>query len=189
MFSLKWAACPIFGLLIDIGALVSLFAGNARLHHGGGPRPAADVAPRACARLASRHCTNATRRRFAPSSSRELPPCPSGRAGYRGSSGLDVYGWMGSLATYGFIVTYALVCVALPHYLRATAPTAPARKLFRGSRRSRCCWRWWESLPRARGPLRKTALCLSGVFICRLLWFFVQRRGENAPQVERDLCA
>jgi amino acid transporter len=37
---------------------------------------------------------------------------------YGGSSGLDVYGWMGSLATYGFIVTYALVCVALPRYLR-----------------------------------------------------------------------
>ena len=36
----------------------------------------------------------------------------------RGASGLDVYGWMGSLATYGFIVTYALVCIALPRYLR-----------------------------------------------------------------------
>jgi amino acid transporter len=36
----------------------------------------------------------------------------------RGASGLDVYGWLGSLATYGFIVAYALVCVALPRYLR-----------------------------------------------------------------------
>jgi amino acid transporter len=36
----------------------------------------------------------------------------------RGASGLDVYGWMGSLATYGFIVAYALVCFALPRYLR-----------------------------------------------------------------------
>ena len=36
----------------------------------------------------------------------------------RGASGLDVYGWMGSLATYGFIVTYALVAAALPAYLR-----------------------------------------------------------------------
>jgi amino acid transporter len=36
----------------------------------------------------------------------------------RGASGLDVYGWLGSLATYGFIVAYALVCVALPKYLR-----------------------------------------------------------------------
>jgi amino acid transporter len=35
----------------------------------------------------------------------------------RGASGLDVYGWMGSLATYGFMVTYRLVCFALPRYL------------------------------------------------------------------------
>jgi len=32
---------------------------------------------------------------------------------------LDVYGWMGSLAPYGFYTwLYALVCVALPRYLR-----------------------------------------------------------------------
>ena len=36
----------------------------------------------------------------------------------RGATGLDVYGWMGSLATYGFIVDYALVSGALPRYLR-----------------------------------------------------------------------
>jgi amino acid transporter len=36
----------------------------------------------------------------------------------RGASGLDVYGWLGSLATYGFIVTYALVSISLPRYLR-----------------------------------------------------------------------
>jgi hypothetical protein len=36
----------------------------------------------------------------------------------RGASGLDVYGWMGSLATYGFIVAYALVSLALPAYLK-----------------------------------------------------------------------
>jgi amino acid transporter len=37
----------------------------------------------------------------------------------RGASGLDVYGWLGSLATYGFIVAYALVSMALPRYLLA----------------------------------------------------------------------
>ena len=37
----------------------------------------------------------------------------------RGASGLDVYGWLGSLATYGFIVAYALVSLALPRYLLA----------------------------------------------------------------------
>jgi amino acid transporter len=33
-------------------------------------------------------------------------------------SGETIYDWMGSLATYGFIVVYALVAVALPLYLR-----------------------------------------------------------------------
>ena len=35
-----------------------------------------------------------------------------------GTSGLDVYGWFGALGTYGFTVSYALVCYALPGYLR-----------------------------------------------------------------------
>ncbi len=33
-------------------------------------------------------------------------------------SGETIYDWMGSLATYGFIIVYALVAVALPLYLR-----------------------------------------------------------------------
>jgi amino acid transporter len=32
----------------------------------------------------------------------------------RGVSSADIYGWMGSLATYGFITVYGLVCIALP---------------------------------------------------------------------------
>ena len=36
----------------------------------------------------------------------------------KGASGVDVFGWMGSLAVYGFVVSYGLVCFALPRYLR-----------------------------------------------------------------------
>jgi len=39
----------------------------------------------------------------------------------RGASGFDVNGWMGSLATFGFIVAYLLVCLALPVYLYRNA--------------------------------------------------------------------
>jgi hypothetical protein len=42
-----------------------------------------------------------------------------------GASGLDVYGWLGSLATYGFSVAYALVCGALPSYLRRQGAIPP----------------------------------------------------------------
>jgi len=36
----------------------------------------------------------------------------------RGVSGSDIYGWMGSLAVYGFITCYWLAAVALPVYLK-----------------------------------------------------------------------
>ncbi|MGI8960896.1 MAG: APC family permease [Bryobacteraceae bacterium] len=35
----------------------------------------------------------------------------------RGASGFDINGWLGSLATYGFITSYVLVCVAMPLHL------------------------------------------------------------------------
>jgi amino acid transporter len=35
-----------------------------------------------------------------------------------GVSGSDIYGWMGSLAVYGFITCYGLAAVALPVYLK-----------------------------------------------------------------------
>ncbi len=36
----------------------------------------------------------------------------------RGVPGSDIYGWMGALATYGFLTAYALVCLAVPRFLR-----------------------------------------------------------------------
>ena len=109
---------PVLGLLIDIGVLVSLFAGTlacitaaARVlllmaHNG-----------LAHASLRTTHARNETPgRAVLVTGLAALLPVVVLAA--RGASGLDVYGWMGSLATYGFIVTYALVCIALPRYLR-----------------------------------------------------------------------
>jgi amino acid transporter len=112
------ARVPILGPLIDIGALISLFActlacitAAARVlllmaHNG--------IAHN---RLTMTHAQNRT-----PS----LAVIITGIAALlpvvvlaaRGASGLDVYGWMGSLATYGFIVAYGFVCAGLPRYLR-----------------------------------------------------------------------
>jgi amino acid transporter len=109
---------PVLGLLIDAGALISLFTGTlgcitaaARVlllmaHHG--------LAHRS---LRSTHVRNET-----PSHAVIVTGfaalLPVAILAARGASGLDVYGWLGSLATYGFIVAYALVCYALPRYLR-----------------------------------------------------------------------
>jgi len=124
------AGVPIFGLIIDIGALVSLFActlacitAAARVlllmsHHG-----------LAHSSLCVTHQRNETPGR-AILVTGIATALPTAILAARGASGLDVYGWLGSLATYGFIVTYALVCLALPGYLRRhAAPTAGARIL------------------------------------------------------------
>jgi amino acid transporter len=109
---------PVLGLLIDIGALVSMFAGTlacitaaARvlllMSHNG----------LAHGSLRATHALNKTPGR-AILLTGAAAVLPVAVLAARGASGLDVYGWMGSLATYGFIVTYALVCIALPGYLR-----------------------------------------------------------------------
>ncbi len=110
---------PIFGLLIDVGAIISLFAGTL-----------------ACISAAARVLLLMAHQGLAHQSFRtthvrnETPSCavvatgiaallPVAILAARGASGLDVYGWLGSLATYGFIVAYALVAIGLPRYLRA----------------------------------------------------------------------
>jgi amino acid transporter len=109
---------PVLGLLIDIGALVSLFAGTLAC---------ITAAARVLLLMAHNGLAHSS---FRATHSRNETPSRAvmvtGMAALipvvvlaaRGASGLDVYGWMGSLATYGFIVTYALVCIALPRYLR-----------------------------------------------------------------------
>jgi amino acid transporter len=109
---------PIFGLIIDIGAMISMFActlacitAAARVlllmaHHGlahGG--------------LRTTHVRNETP---GPAIivSGVAAVAPVVVLAMRGATGLDIYGWLGSMATYGFIVAYGLVCLGLPRYLR-----------------------------------------------------------------------
>jgi amino acid transporter len=120
---------PFLGQLIDIGVLVSLFAGTL-----------------ACVTAAARVLLLMAHNGLAHSSLRathvrhETPQraivltgiaalLPVAILAARGASGLDVYGWMGSLATYGFIVTYGLVAISLPRYLRANGAFHPAARI------------------------------------------------------------
>ncbi len=109
---------PIFGLLIDVGAIISLFAGTLACITAAA-RVLMLMAHRGLAHQALRktHVQNETPSRAVVITG-IAALLPVAVLAARGSSGLDVYGWMGSLATYGFIVAYALVAVGLPRYLR-----------------------------------------------------------------------
>ncbi|HEY0795813.1 MAG TPA: APC family permease [Acidisarcina sp.] len=112
------AGVPFLGPLIDVGALVSMFActlacttAGARVlmlmaHNGLAPR-----------RLMQAHTRNATPG-LAVIVVGALTVLPAAVLAARGVSGTNIYGWMGSLATYGFITVYGLVAIALPFYLQ-----------------------------------------------------------------------
>ncbi len=118
------------GLLIDIGALVSLFActlacitAAARvlllMAHGGLTHDGLRVT----------HARNETPGR-AVIVTGIAAVLPVAVLAARGVRGLDVYGWMGSLGTYGFIVAYGLTCLALPRYLRNHGVFRPGAQII-----------------------------------------------------------
>jgi len=109
---------PALGFVIDIGALFALFAGTLAC---------ITAASRLLLVLAHKGLAHDSMKATHPSN--ETPTAALLAAGIAvflpvivlaaiGTSGLDVYGWFGAIGTYGFTVSYALVCYALPGFLR-----------------------------------------------------------------------
>jgi amino acid transporter len=170
---------PVLGLLIDIGALVSLFAGTLacitaaarvlmRMSHDG----------LAHSSFGKTHLRNQTPNRAVVITG-IAAVLPVAILAGRGASGLDVYGWMGSLATYGFIVAYALVCLALPRYLREKAVFRPGAQVIP----------WLAGLamalalagnfyPVPEGPYGKLPYIYLAYLMAGLAWFAIRGRGK-----------
>jgi amino acid transporter len=176
---------PFLGLLIDIGALVSMFAGTlacvtaaARvlllMSHNG-------LAHRS---LRKTHPRNETPG-FAIGVTGAAAVLPVAILAARGASGLDVYGWMGSLATYGFIVTYALVSAALPRYLREHGAYRPGAQIIPFL----ACGAMLLALagnlyPVPEGPYGKLPYIYVGYLAAGLSWFFVRARIRKPALAE-----
>jgi len=112
------AGVNLLGPLIDFGALVSMFACTLacitaaarvlmRMGHNGLVHN----------RLGTAHHKNATPA-AAVLVTGFLTALPVVGLSLHGVTGFDIYGWMGSLAVYGFITTYGLAAIALPMYLK-----------------------------------------------------------------------
>jgi amino acid transporter len=176
---------PVLGLLIDMGALVSMFAGTlacitaaARVlllmaHNG-----------LAHGSLRNTHVRNQTPSRAVVITG-VAALLPVAVLAARGASGLDVYGWLGSLATYGFIVAYALVCVALPSYLREHGLFRPGAQIvpwLAGTAMLLALVGNFYPVP--EGPYGKLPYIYLAYLTAGLLWFAIRRRDNAAAPSE-----
>jgi amino acid transporter len=176
---------PVLGLLIDIGALVSLFAGTlacitaaARVlmlmaHNG----------------LAHNSLRNTHARNRTPSRAVVITGIaallPVAVLAARGASGLDVYGWLGSLATYGFIVAYALVCLALPRYLRSHGAFSPGEQIVPAlAGLAMLLALVGNFYPVPEGPYGKLPYVYLAYLAAGLLWFLIRNRRKATSVVD-----
>jgi amino acid transporter len=182
----KVGGVPLFGLLIDIGVLVSMFAGTlacitaaARVlllmsHNGLTHRS-----------LRTTHVRNETPSRAIVVTG-IAAVLPVAVLAARGASGLDVYGWMGSLATYGFIVAYALVSVALPRYLRNHNAYRPGAQIIPWLAFTAMLLALAGNLyPVPEGPYGKLPYIYLAYLCAGLLWFFLRGHGNKTTPAER----
>jgi len=176
---------PVLGLLIDIGVLVSMFAGTlacitaaARVlllmsHHG--------LTHGSLRMTHARHETPG--RAIVVTGVAAVAPVAILAA--RGASGLDVYGWMGSLATYGFIVAYALVSVALPRYLRQHGAYRAGAQIIPWLAFTAMLLALLGNLyPVPEGPYGKLPFIYLAYLCAGMIWFLLQRRRVGTPPAE-----
>jgi amino acid transporter len=179
------AGVRMLGEMIDIGALVSLFActlacitAAARVlllmsHHG-----------LAHGSLRATHARNETPSR-AVIATGIAAVLPVAILAARGADGLDVYGWMGSLATYGFIVAYALVCSVLPRYLRNHNAFRSGAQVIPWL----ACGAMLLALvgnlyPVPEGPYGKLPYIYLAYLVAGLVWFLWNRKGKGPALTE-----
>jgi len=171
---------PMLGVLIDIGVLVSMFAGTLGC-----------VTAAARVLLLMAHDGLAPERLRGTHRIHETPglaivvtgiaaTAPVIVLAARGASGLDVYGWMGSLATYGFIVAYALMSLALPGYLRQHGAFSRGKQALSGI----ACLAMLLALignlyPVPEGPYGKLPYIYLGYLLTGLLLFLWRRRNRQ----------
>jgi amino acid transporter len=114
------AGIPLLGPIIDIGVLVSMFAATLACviagsrvlllmaHHG--------LAHKSLTHTDANHETPGTASIVAAT----LAFLPAAALVLHHTTGADIYGFMGTLAVYGFLTAYGLVAVALAVHLKAT---------------------------------------------------------------------
>lgn len=176
---------PLLGHLIDFGLLVSLSAGTLACITAAA-RVLLQMAHNGIAHnsLRATHSRNDTPHRAIVITG-IAAVLPVVILALRGDNGLDVYGWMGSLATYGFIVAYGLVSIALPRYLREHGFVNPVGRAIPALAFLAMLLALVGNLyPVPEGPYGKLPYVYLAYLAAGMLWLFLRgsRKGVEAPR-------
>jgi amino acid transporter len=171
------AGVGIAGPVIDAGVLVSMFAATL-----------ACVIAAARVLMLMAHHGLAHRRLSKTHATKETPGAASILAGVlafvpvvglaeKGSSGADIYGWMGTLAVYGFLTAYALVAIALPVHLKRKGRLGAGGLLLAASATGATLVAMVGTVyPVPPPPLRNLPYVYLAYMAAGMLWYGVSRR-------------
>jgi amino acid transporter len=172
---------PLLGQLIDIGLLVSLSAGTLACITAAA-RVLLLMAHNGLAHdfLRGTHARHETPHRAIVITG-IAAVLPVVILAVRGADGLDVYGWLGSLATYGFIVAYGLVSIALPSYLRNHNAFRPGAQIIPWLAFCAMLLALAGNLyPIPEGPYGKLPFIYLGYLAAGMVWFLAGARKRKA---------
>jgi amino acid transporter len=173
---------PLFGPIIDIGVLISMFAATLgciiaasrvlllMAHHG-----------LVHQRLTHTHARNETPG-IASILAATLAFLPAAALVLRHHSGADILGWMGTLAVYGFLTAYGLVAVALFVHLRRTHRLTFAKLLLTSAAALGMLLAMLSNFyPTPPAPLRYFPYLYATYLAAALLWLAFSTRRQPTP--------
>ena len=176
------AGVPVLGPFIDAGVLISMFAATLACviaasrvlllmaHHG-----------LAHPRLTRTNTTHETPG-LASILAAVLAFLPAAALALRGTSGADIYGWMGTLAVYGFLTAYGLVAVALFfHRLHQRRLTLATVLLTTAATVAMLIAMASNLYPVPPAPLRYFPYLYAAYLAAALLWLAIAKRLSSSP--------